>query len=87
MTRRKTMFQNENARITETVEGTNIEVTTSYRDTGTLEATANVRERNDVYTGRSLTGLSVKTSGGRNIRFSGREARTLLRVLEQAVNG
>jgi hypothetical protein len=80
--------QNRNARIREEMTtGSTLEVQTAYRDEGTMVARADVRERTDVLTGRSLTGLSVKTAGGRSIRFSGQEARTLLRVLEQAVNG
>ena len=82
-----TFIQNENARITETGEGARVEVMTANRDLGTLEATARVRLRNDVETGRSLTGVSIKTSSGRQIRLSGHEARTLFRVLERAVNG
>lgn len=62
-------------------------VDTAYRDPGTLCARADVRERYDVETGRSLTGLSVRTAGGRSIRFTGAEARTLYRVLDAAVNG
>lgn len=74
---------NRRARIVES-EGA---VATAYRDPGTLTAQANIRERNDVETGRSLTGLSVQTAGGRSIRFTGPEARTLYRVLSRAVNG
>lgn len=85
---RRNMEQNRNARITESLTtSTTLEVLTSNRDEGTMIARADVRERSDVETGRSLTGLSVKTAGGRNVRFSGPEARTLLRVLDQAVNG
>lgn len=80
--------QNRNARIRESMtSGSTLEVETAFRDDGTLLASADVRERSDVGTGRSLTGLSVKTAGGRNIRFSGAEARTLLRVLQQAAYG
>lgn len=79
--------QNENARIAETGEGSRTEVATANRDFGTLEATAQVRLRNDVESGRSLTGLSIKTSSGQRVRLSGHEARTLLRVLERAANG
>lgn len=62
-------------------------VRTANRDEGTMVARADVRERDDVFSGRSLRGLSVKTAGGRMIRFSGSEARTLLRVLSQAAEG
>lgn len=80
--------RNENARINEVgSDGSRFEVTTSGRDFGTLEATARVRRRSDVTTGRSLTGLSIKTKGGRQIRLSGHEARTLFRVLRRAVEG
>ena len=85
---RRNMEQNRNARITESsTTGTTLEVVTANRDEGTLLARVNVRERSDVESGRSLAGLSVKTAGGRNIRFTGPEARTLLRVLAQAVTG
>ncbi len=79
---------NRNSRITEsTVTNTRFRVSTAGRDNDTLFATADVRERSDVKTGRSLSGLSVRTAGGRRIRFSGHEARTLLRVLETASQG
>ena len=88
MARKVDQNKNRNARIREAmVSGSTLEVQTAGRDAGTLVARADVRERTDVETGRSLTGLSIRTSGGRNIRFSGPEARTLLRVLEAAVNG
>ena len=80
-------YQNENARINERRRGDKIVVTTDYRDPFTLTAEARVRERNDVETGRSLTGLSLTTRGGRQIRFNGHEARTLFRILSQAVTG
>lgn len=79
--------QNRNARITESDFSGGIEIETKGRDYGTLLARADIRERNDVASGRSLTGLSITTAGGRNIRFSGPEARTLLRVLEKAAYG
>lgn len=78
---------NRNARIVEGGDGAIREVMTKGRDYASLEARADIRERTDVMTGRSLTGLSMKTAGGRNIRLSGHEARTLFRVLERAVNG
>jgi hypothetical protein len=84
---RRIQDQNKNARIREVVNQGRLEVSTSNRDTGTLTASAIVRERSDVQTGRSLTGFNIRTSGGRNINFSGLEARTLFRVLEQAVRG
>lgn len=84
---RRNVEQNRNARISETGDGTQREVETVYRDPGTLEARVDVRERNDVETGRSLAGLSLRTAGGRNIRFTGPEARTLYRLLDRAVNG
>ena len=80
--------RNRNARIEQRLtSGSTLEVVTARRDEGCLEARVDVRERTDVRTGRSLTGLSVRTAGGRSIRFSGREARTLLRVLQHAVVG
>jgi hypothetical protein len=79
--------QNRHARIEELGEGSKIELVTSNRDVGTLTASARVRSRNDVETGRSLTGLSIKTAGGRYVRLSGFEARTLYRILDRAVNG
>ena len=78
---------NQDARIRVRSEGASIAVDTAYRDPGTLQARADVRERYDVETGRSLTGLSVRTAGGRSIRFTGSEARTLYRILDEAVNG
>lgn len=85
---RRTVEQNRNARIRESAQGdSHREVETSGRDLGTLLARADVRMRDDVETGRSLTGLSIKTSGGRNIRLTGLETRTLYRILDQAVNG
>lgn len=79
---------NRNARIVEgQVAPGGLEVTTAGRDTGTLEARVEVRQRTDVETGRSLTGLAVRTASGRTIRFTGAEARTLFRVLDRAVNG
>ena len=80
-------YQNENARIVEKFEESDLVVKTANRDPDTLVASAQVRERNDVTTGRSLTGLSIMTRGGRQIRFNGHEARTLFRVLSQAVTG
>lgn len=79
--------QNRNARITEVDFGSLREVQTHGRDFGTMTARADIRERTDTESGRSLRGLSVTTAGGRNVRFSGREARTLLRVLERAAYG
>lgn len=81
------MFQNENARIVEFGIEDGVEVSTAYRDEGTLEASAQVRLRNDVETGRSLTGLRITTAGGRTLNLNGHEARTLFRVLDTAVNG
>lgn len=88
MKSKKFVERNRNARIAQVaLSGTTLNVLTANRDEGTLRARANVRERIDVETGRSLTGLSVQTSGGRYIHFTGAEARTLFRVLDQAVNG
>lgn len=81
------MYQNENARITERRGDAGLIVETQYRDPDTLTVQVRVRERNDVITGRSLTGLSLTTRGGRQIRFGGHEARTLFRTLSQAVTG
>lgn len=78
--------QNRNARI-ETFPGLSIdtvEVHTVNRDVGTLEARV---DASGYVAERSLRGLSIKTAGGRNIRFSGHEARTLYRLLRRAVNG
>ncbi len=77
--------RNGSARITEVgSRRARFSVKTSNRDLGSLEATARVRRRNDVTSGRSLTGLSLRTRGGRQIRLTGHEARTLLRVLSRA---
>lgn len=79
--------QNKNARIGQKcLTQTRLSVETLNRDNGSLRARVNVRERTDVVSGRSLQGLSIKTASGRNMRFSGREARTLLRVLQSAVS-
>lgn len=78
--------RNKNARLVErSVTSNALEVETQYRDEGTLEARAGVRFRTDTIEGASLTGLSVKTAGGRNVRFSGSEARTLYRLLRKAL--
>ena len=58
---------------------------TAGRDSSSLTARVDVRERSDVNTGKSFRGLSVKTSSGRTFRFTGNEARTLYRLLSQAV--
>lgn len=79
------MTQNKNARITTSFTDSGMRVETSYRDFGTLETAIDVRFRNDVESGRSLAGMSLKTAGGRHIRLNGHEARTLFRALEQAV--
>ncbi len=82
--------KNKNARIKFSKRNTRnnrvtYSVSTTGRDESSLTARVDVRERNDVFTGKSFRGLSVKTANGRNIRFTGSEARTLFRVLQQAV--
>ena len=86
----KTIEQNKNARIAQYPDQDHcrrLEVLTKNRDLGTLLVKADVRLRDDVESGRSLTGLSLKTAGGRNVRLTGPEARTLLRILDRAING
>lgn len=86
---RKRREKNKNARIAQILNRRSqrkLRVVTSNRDDGALTARADVRLREDVETGRSLTGLSLKGEGW-NVRLSGSEARTLYRVLTQAVNG
>ena len=78
---------NSQARIIEDYTSLGAVVKTVRRDPGTLTASANVRHRNDVLTGRSLTGLEIKSSGGRVTKFTGSEARTLYRVLNKAIHG
>ena len=78
---------NAQARIAENNANGGSVVTTARRDQGSLNAAANIRFRNDTITGRSLTGLEIVSSGGRITKLTGREARTLYRVLNQAVNG
>ena len=88
--RRKNVEQNKNARIAQVPNQdsrSDFGMLTQYREPGTLEARVDVRLRDDVETGLSLTGLSLRTSGGRNVRFTGAEARTLFRLLDRAVNG
>lgn len=86
MRRRRMTEQNKSARIEDVESGMTLEVKTTGRDEGTMTARADVRLRNDVTSGRSLTGLSVKTAGGRSIRFTGAEARTLYRLLANAAD-
>ena len=78
---------NSQARITEDRAPLGVVVRTSRRDPGTLTASARVRHRNDVFTGRSLTGLEITSSGGRVTKLTGTEARTLYRVLDRAIHG
>lgn len=83
--------QNQRARITSRRARSDrnghpqFETRTEGRDDDTLTARAIVRDRgNDG--GLSLARLSVKTRGGRSIRFTGHEARTLLRVLSASLS-
>lgn len=74
--------QNRNARIkTVSVSSKNDVTYTANRDPGTMEAFVDTTNTGSMF---SLNGLSLKTRGGRNIRFSGKEALTLLRLLEDA---
>lgn len=83
--------QNRTARITEfsdsDLDRRNTTVFTNYRERGTLKAEAGVRFRDDVTTNRSLTGLTITTSNGKTLELTGREARTLQRLLDRAANG
>lgn len=82
----RTSETNRNARIEERGTGVHREIFTAMRDPETMTARVDVRERTDVASGRSLTGLSIKTAGGRSVRLTGHEARTLYRILERANN-
>jgi hypothetical protein len=81
---------NRNARIKETSnKGSTVKsmIETLYRDDG-LYITADVRERDDVESGRSLTGITIAngdSAHGWAVNLNGRQARTLLRVLQKAV--
>ena len=87
-------YENQNSRARITARRTRadrnghpqIEALTEGRDDDTMTARAVVRDRGVGDGGLSLARLSVKTRGGRYIRFTGHEARTLLRVLSASLS-
>jgi hypothetical protein len=80
--------QNRNSHLLEVKNSRQFYVETSDRDEGTLKARANLRERTDTLRGRSLTGLTISLDeGATRVKLTGREARTLYRLLRKAAVG